>query len=72
MKYYNLDAILSVSYRVISRNATQFLQWANKVLKLYLINGFLKKKTLFFHWLNIAYSVLWHKKCIFAKKFRVD
>jgi hypothetical protein len=39
-KYYNLDAILSVGYRVNSRNATQFRQWANKVLKQYLINGY--------------------------------
>jgi len=37
-KYYNLDAILSVGYRVNSKNATQFRQWANKVLKQYLIN----------------------------------
>ncbi len=39
-KYYNLDAILSVGYRVNSKNATQFRQWANKVLKQYLINGY--------------------------------
>lgn len=39
-KYYNLDAILSVGYRVNSKNATQFRQWVNKVLKQYLINGY--------------------------------
>jgi hypothetical protein len=39
-KYYNLDAILSVGYRVNSRNATQFRIWANKVLKDYLIKGY--------------------------------
>ncbi len=32
-KYYNLDAILSVGYRVNSHNATLFRRWANKVLK---------------------------------------
>lgn len=32
-KYYNLDAILSVGYRVNSRNATLFRQWASKILK---------------------------------------
>lgn len=32
-KYYNLDAILSVGYRVNTRNATRFRQWTNKVLK---------------------------------------
>ncbi len=31
--HYNLDAILSVGYRVSSLNATKFRQWANKVLK---------------------------------------
>lgn len=39
-KYYNLDVILSVGYRVNSRNATLFRQWANKVLKEYLLKGF--------------------------------
>ncbi|MBE6340491.1 MAG: hypothetical protein E7069_07120 [Bacteroidales bacterium] len=35
-KYYNLDVILSVGYRVNSKNATRFRQWANNVLKQYL------------------------------------
>ena len=39
-KFYNLDAILSVGYRVNSRNATLFRQWANKVLKDYLLKGY--------------------------------
>lgn len=39
-KFYNLDAILSVGYRVNSKNATMFRQWANKVLKDYLLNGY--------------------------------
>lgn len=39
-KYYNLDVILSVGYRVNSRNATIFRQWANKVLKEYLLHGY--------------------------------
>ncbi len=39
-KFYNLDAILSVGYRVNSRNATLFRQWANKVLKEYLLKGY--------------------------------
>lgn len=37
--FYNLDAILSVGYRVNSRNATLFRQWANKVLKDFLLKG---------------------------------
>ena len=39
-KYYNLDVILSVGYRVNSVNATRFRQWANKVLKEYLLRGY--------------------------------
>ena len=38
--HYNLDAILSVGYRVSSRNATLFRQWANRVLKNYLMKGY--------------------------------
>lgn len=38
--FYNLDAILSVGYRVNSKNATQFRIWANKVLKEYLLKGY--------------------------------
>jgi hypothetical protein len=39
-KYYNLDVILSVGYRVNSINATRFRQWANKILKEYLLRGY--------------------------------
>ncbi len=39
-KFYNLDAILSVGYRVNSINATLFRQWANRVLKEYLLKGY--------------------------------
>ena len=39
-KFYNLDAILSVGYRVNSINATSFRRWANNVLKKYLLKGY--------------------------------
>ena len=39
VKYYNLDVIISVGYRVKSIRGTQFRQWANKVLKEYLLRG---------------------------------
>lgn len=39
-QFYNLDAIISVGYRVNSRRATQFRIWATKVLKEYMIKGF--------------------------------
>ena len=38
--FYNLDAILSVGYRVNSRNATLFRRWATQVLKSYLLKGY--------------------------------
>lgn len=39
-KFYNLDAIISVGYRVNSKSATQFRIWATKVLKDYLVQGY--------------------------------
>lgn len=39
-KYYNLDAILSVGYRVNSKNATMFRRWATHTLKNYLLRGY--------------------------------
>lgn len=40
LDHYNLDAVLSVGYRVRSVRGTQFRKWANQVLKAYLIKGF--------------------------------
>lgn len=40
VKYYNLDAIISVGYRVNSKQATQFRQWATQRLKDYLVQGY--------------------------------
>lgn len=40
MEYYNLDAIISVGYRVNSIKATQFRIWATKTLKEFIIKGF--------------------------------
>jgi hypothetical protein len=40
IKFYNLDAIISVGYRVNSYQATQFRIWATKTLKEYIIKGF--------------------------------
>jgi hypothetical protein len=40
VEYYNLDAILSVGYRVNSKQATQFRIWATTTLKEYIIKGF--------------------------------
>lgn len=40
IKHYNLDAIISVGYRVSSKRATQFRQWATRVLKDHLVQGY--------------------------------
>ena len=41
---YNLDVIISVGYRVKSINGTRFRQWANKILKEYLVKGYAVNK----------------------------
>ncbi|MEY4876965.1 MAG: hypothetical protein RL708_2114 [Bacteroidota bacterium] len=40
IKFYNLDAIISVGYRVNSKRGTQFRQWATQRLKDYLVKGY--------------------------------
>ena len=40
VKYYNLDVIISVGYRVKSVRGTRFRQWANRILKEYLLHGY--------------------------------
>ena len=40
LSYYNLDVIISVGYRVKSQRGTQFRIWANKILKEYLLRGY--------------------------------
>lgn len=40
IEYYNLDVIISIGYRVKSKQGTQFRIWANKVLKDYLLKGY--------------------------------
>ena len=45
-KYYSLDVIISVGYRVKSKRGTQFRIWANSVLKDYLIKGYAVKNSL--------------------------
>ena len=39
-KYYNLDMIISIGFRVNSKKATKFRTWANKIIKDYMIQGF--------------------------------
>ncbi len=43
-KHYSLDVIISVGYRVKSKQGTQFRIWANKILKDYLLTGYALNK----------------------------
>ena len=40
-KYYNLDAIISVGFRVNTKRGIEFRQWANRILKEYLLRGYI-------------------------------
>ena len=42
--YYNLDVIISVGYRVKSKEGTKFRQWANKILREYMLKGYAVNK----------------------------
>lgn len=44
VRFYNLDVIISVGYRVKSKKSVDFRRWANKVLKEYLIKGYAVNK----------------------------
>jgi prophage maintenance system killer protein len=47
LKHYNLDAIISVGYRIQSKTATRFRQWATKLLKQHLTQGYTLNKQRF-------------------------
>ena len=44
VEYYNLDAIISVGYRVNSKTATEFRKWATKTLRGYIVDGYAVNK----------------------------
>ena len=46
-KYYNLDAIISVGFRVNTKKGIEFRQWANGVLKQYLLKGYAVNQRMF-------------------------
>ncbi len=71
-KYYNLDAILSVGYRVNSRNATLFRQWANKVLKEYLLRGYSINQRLMYMESRIDHRLSEHDNQIKELSSRMD
>ncbi|HCY41318.1 MAG TPA: DNA-binding protein [Prolixibacteraceae bacterium] len=66
-KFYNLDVIISVGYRVKSKRGTQFRIWANKVLKDYLLKGYAANQ----RFERIENDVLYLKKKIDEFDFQI-
>ena len=71
-KFYNLDAILSVGYRVNSINATKFRQWANKVLKEYLLRGYSVNQRLLYIESRIDHRLSEHDRRLDELSDKVD
>ena len=65
---YNLDVIISVGYRVKSKRGTKFRQWANKVLKEYLLRGYSINQNL----KEVHIQLYTHDKRISALEEKVD
>jgi len=76
VKFYNLDAIISIGYRVNSKRATEFRIWATYVLKKYIIKGVainqkrLKDKSIDFYSLEQAIKLL--QSTMESKKLKAD
>lgn len=71
IKFYNLDAIISVGYRVNSKQGTQFRQWATQRLKDYLVKGYaLNEKRLLE--LNYKYTEIQHAILLASKAGNIE
>ena len=71
-QYYNLDAILSVGYRVNSKNATLFRRWANQVLKEYLLRGYVVNQRLLAVEEHVDKSLKAHERRLEAVEEKID
>ncbi len=72
IKYYNLDVIISVGYRVKSIRGTQFRQWANKILKDYLLRGYSVNQRLLYMESRIDHRLSEHDSQIKELSGKVD
>lgn len=72
IEYYNLDVIISIGYRVKSLRGTQFRQWANKVLKEYLLRGYSINQHLMYMEQRIDHQLQEHTEQIHELKEQVD
>lgn len=68
IKYYNLDVIISVGYRVKSQRGVQFRQWANRVLKEYLLRGYVFNQRL----ANIEHKIDEQSAMLAAHEQKID
>jgi hypothetical protein len=71
-KYYSLDVIISVGYRVKSLRGTQFRQWANKVLKEYLLRGYSVNQRLLYMESRIDHRLSEHDRRLNELTDKVD
>ena len=71
-QFYNLDAILSVGYRVNSKNATMFRRWANQVLKEYLLRGYVVNQRLLAVEEHVDKSLMAQERRLEAVEEKID
>lgn len=71
-QFYNLDAILSVGYRVSSSRATQFRIWANTILKEYLLRGYAMNERLLMMKEEIDYKLAKHEFILQEHQRQID
>ena len=73
VKHYNLDAIISVGYRVSSRRAVQFRQWATRILREHLTQGYsLNRQRLEANARELEAALLLVKKAAQSPELRAD
>ncbi len=72
VSYYNLDVIISVGYRIKSIQGTRFRQWANQVLKDYLLKGYSLNKRMLAAGMELESRFVEQDKKIDAQIARMD
>lgn len=72
LEYFNLDVIISVGYRVNTKKGIQFRQWANKVLKEYLLRGYSVNQRLLYMESCIDNKLLEHERRLDELSDKVD
>jgi len=71
-KYYNLDVIISVGYRVKSQRGVQFRQWATKIIKDYMLRGYAVNQRLLAVEEQVDKSLKVHERRLEAVEEKID